>query len=104
MLSLDLMLLYPGKKGNFKATPLFKETLTALKLLENILIALPRDKKHQLLKNFCCYHLHLTLIFLICIFLCVVILKNSEVLDELPIVEKGFTCSSLLKNMLRHSF
>lgn len=79
MLSLDLMLLYPGMKGNFKATPLFKEILTALNLLENILIALPRDKKHRLLKHFCCYHLHLTLIFLLFfIFLCVVILRTVK--------------------------
>lgn len=92
-------------KGNFKATPLFKETLTALKLLENILIALLRDKKHQVLKNFCCYHVHMTLIFLLFfIFLCVAILKKSEVLDVLPVFEKGLTCSSLLKHMLRHTF
>lgn len=48
MLSLDLILLYPGMKGNFKATPLFKGTRMVLKLLENILIVLPRDKKHHL--------------------------------------------------------
>lgn len=62
-LPLDLMFLYPGIKGNFKATLLFKETLTALNLLENILIALPRDQKHCFLKKFCCYHLYLTVIF-----------------------------------------
>jgi len=51
MQSLVSALLDPGMKGNFKATSLFKETHTVLKLLENILIASPRDKKQWLFKN-----------------------------------------------------
>lgn len=99
MQSLVSALLDPGMKGNFKATSLFKETHTVLKLLENILIASPRDKKQWLFKNSPVVTIFMWLWFFfyfLLMFLCAAVLKR-EVLDVLPVAEKGSICSSLLK-------
>lgn len=99
MQSLVSVLLDPGMKGNFKATSLFKEIHTVLKLLENILIASPRDKKHWLLKNSPVVTIFIWLWFFsyfLLMLLCAAVLKR-EVLHVLPVAEKGSICSSLLK-------
>lgn len=90
MQSLVSVLLDPGMKGNFKATSLFKEIHTVLKLLENILIASPRDKKHWLLKNSPVVTIFIWLWFFLLMFLCAAVLKR-EVLDVLPVAEKGLS-------------